>query len=152
MTNSLQSHELLGLSQSLLKFMSIELVILSNHSSSAPPALQSFPSSGSFPMDQLFASGDQSTGASATALVLPMNIQGWFPLWLTSLISLQSKELSRVFSSTTVWKHQFFGAQPSHQESYDRPRQCVKKQRHHFANKVKIMLFPVVMYGCERWT
>ena len=82
-------------------------------SSSAPPALQSFLASGSFPMDQLFASGDQSIGASATALVLSMNIQGWFPLWLTSLISLQSKELSRVFSSTTVQKHQFFSIQPS---------------------------------------
>ena len=81
-------------------------------SSSAPPALQSFLASGSFPMDQLFASGEQSIGASATALVLSMNIQGWFPLWLTSLISLQSKELSRVFSSTTIQKQQFFSAQP----------------------------------------
>ena len=74
--------------------------------------LQSFPESGSFPMSQLFASGDQSIGTSASASVLPMNIQGWFPFRLTSLI-LQSKGLSRVFSSTTVWKHQFFGAQPS---------------------------------------
>ena len=72
---------------------------------------QSFPASGSFPMSQLFASGVQSIGASAS--VLPMNIQGWFPLRLTGLISLQSKGLSRVFSKTTVQKHQFFGAQPS---------------------------------------
>ena len=73
--------------------------------------LQSFPVSGSLPMNWLFASGVQSIGASA--LVLPMNIQGWFPLGLTGLISLQSKGLSRVFSNTTVQKHQFFGAQPS---------------------------------------
>ena len=65
--------------------------------------LQSLPASGSFPMSQLFASGDQSIGASASASVLPMNIQGWFPLGLTGLISLQSKGLSRVFSNTTVW-------------------------------------------------
>ena len=75
--------------------------------------LQSFPASGSFQMSQLFASGGQSIGASASASVLPMNIQGWFPLWLTGLISLLSKEPSRVLSSTTVQKQQFFGAQPS---------------------------------------
>ena len=74
--------------------------------------LQSFPVSGSFPMSWLFASGDQSIGASASASVLPMNIQGWFPLGLTILISLQSKRCSRVFSSTTVRKHQFLGSQP----------------------------------------
>ena len=74
--------------------------------------LQSFPASGSYPMSQLFASGSQTLGVSASALVLPMNIQGWFPLGLTSLI-LISKGLSRVFSSSTVWKHQFFSAQPS---------------------------------------
>ena len=75
--------------------------------------LQSFPAVGSFPMSQFFASGGQSIGASALASVFPMNIQCWFPLGLTSLISLQAKGLSRVFSSTTVWKHQFFSAQPS---------------------------------------
>ena len=74
---------------------------------------QSFPASGSFPMSQLFASGGQSIGASASALVLPMKIQGWFPLGWTGLIFLLSKALSRVFSSTTVWKHQFFSTQPS---------------------------------------
>ena len=74
---------------------------------------QSFPASGSFPMSGLFTSGDQSIGASASASVFPMNIQGWFPLELIGLISLQSTELSRVFSNTTVQKHQFFGAQPS---------------------------------------
>ena len=75
--------------------------------------LQSFPESGSFPMRWLFTSGGQSIGASASASVLPMNIQGWFPLGLTGLISLQSKGLSRVFSNTTAQKHQFFGAQLS---------------------------------------
>ena len=73
---------------------------------------QSFPASGSFPMNQLFASGGQSTGASASVAILPMNIQDWFPLGLTGLILL-SKGLLRVFSSTTLWKHQFFSAQPS---------------------------------------
>ena len=75
--------------------------------------LQSFPASGSFPMSQLFTSGGQDIGASASVSVFPMNIQGWFPLGLTGLISLQSKGFSRVFSSTTVWKHQFFAAQLS---------------------------------------
>ena len=71
---------------------------------------QSFPASGSFPMSRLFATGVQSTGASA--LVLPMYIQGWSPLGLTGLMSLLSKGLSRVFSRTTVQKHQFFSTQP----------------------------------------
>ena len=69
--------------------------------------LQSFPASGSFPMSQLFASGGQGLGTSASASVLPMNIQGWFPLGLTGWISLQSKVLWRVFSNATVLKHQF---------------------------------------------
>ena len=79
----------------------------------SPPNPQTFPASGSFPMSWLFASGGQSTGTSASASVLPMNIQGWFPLALIDLISLLSEGFSRVFSSTTVWKYQFFGAQPS---------------------------------------
>ena len=74
---------------------------------------QSFPASGSFPLKWLFASGSQSIGASVSASLLPMNIQSWFSLGLTDLISLQSKGLSRAFSSITVWKHQFFGVQPS---------------------------------------
>ena len=73
--------------------------------------LQLFSASGSFPMSQFFASGGQSTGVSASASVFPMNIQDWFPLRLTGWISLQSKGLSRVFSSTTVQKHQFFNTQ-----------------------------------------
>ena len=77
---------------------------------------QSLPASGSFPMSQLFAWGAQSIGVSASASVLPMNIQDWFPLGWTSWISLQSKGLS-VFSNTTVQRHQFFGAQLSSQSN-----------------------------------
>ena len=72
--------------------------------------LKSFPASGSFLRSQLFSSGGQSIGASASASVFPMNFQDWFPLGLTGLISLLSKVLPRVFSNTTVQKHQFFGA------------------------------------------
>ena len=74
---------------------------------------QSFPGSGYFTMSQLFASGSQSTGASVSVSVLPVNIQSWFPSGLTDLISLLSKGLLTVFSSTTVRKHQFFNIQPS---------------------------------------
>ena len=72
--------------------------------------VQSFPA-GSFPISWLFASGGQSIGVSASTSIFPINIQGWFPLGLTGLISLQSKRLSRVFSSDTVWRHQFLGTQ-----------------------------------------
>ena len=75
--------------------------------------LQSFPASGSFPMSQFSVSGGQSIGVSALASVLPMNIQDCFPFRLTDLISLQSKGLSRIFSNTTVQKHQFFSTQLS---------------------------------------
>ena len=75
--------------------------------------LQSFPASGSLPVSQLVASGGRSTGALASALVLPVSIQGWFPLGLTGVISMLSKGLSRVFLSTIVRKHHFFGAGPS---------------------------------------
>ena len=77
------------------------------------PCLQSFPASGSFPMSQFFTSGGQSIGVSASASVLPMNIQDRFLLGSTGLISLQSKRLSRVFSNTTVQKHQLFSTQLS---------------------------------------
>ena len=79
--------------------------------------LQTFWASGSFQMSQLFTSVGQSTGASTSASVLLMNIQDWFPLGLTGLISLQFKGLSRVFSNTTVQNHQFFGAQLSLQSN-----------------------------------
>ena len=78
-----------------------------------PSCPQSFPASGSFPKSLLFTSDGQSIGASASTSVLPMHIQGWFPFGLTGWISLLSKGLSRVFSNTTVQKHQFFGTQLS---------------------------------------
>ena len=93
------------ISWSLLKFMSIELVMPSNHLILCRPFLL-LPSI-------VPASGGQSIGASASASVLPMSIQGWFSSRLTGLISLLAKGLSGVFSSTTVWRHQFFGALPS---------------------------------------
>ena len=129
---SLCSHSVLsdslqprGLQHTRLSYPSSSLGACSNscvlvwwcHPATSPSAvslssrLQSFPASGSFPVGQLFASGGQSIGASASDL--PMNIQGWFPLGLTGLISLQSKGLSRVFCSTTIQNHQFFGGQPS---------------------------------------
>ena len=74
---------------------------------------QSFPESRSFPVSWLFKSGGQRIGASVSASVLPMNIQGWFPLGLTGLTALLSKGLSWVFSSTIIWKHQFFSTQSS---------------------------------------
>ena len=92
-------------SWSLLKLMSIESVMPSNHLIPFSSLLRSFPASGSFQMSQFFTSGGQSIGASASALVLPMNIQDWFPVGLTGLISLQSKRLSRVFSNTTAQKY-----------------------------------------------
>ena len=84
-------------------------------SSSVTPfsCTQSFPALGSFPMRWLFASGGQSIGALTSASVFPMNIQDWVPLELTGLISLKTKGLSRVFSGTTIQKHQFFSIPPS---------------------------------------
>ena len=96
--------------------MSIELVMPSNHLILCRPLLllpSIFPASGSFQMSQFFTLGGQSIGVSASTSVLPMNIQDWFPLEWTGWISLQSKGLSRVFSNTTVQKHQFFSAQLS---------------------------------------
>ena len=105
-----------------------------NISSSVTPfsCLQSCPASGSFPVSQLFASGGESIRASAS--VLPMNIQGWLPLGLTGLISLQSKGLSRVFSNITVQKHQFFTVQLSH--PYMTTGQAIALTRWTFVGKV----------------
>ena len=110
-TAACQASMSLTISQNLLNFMSIELVMLSNHLILCHLLLlpSIFPASGSFPMSQLFASGCQSIEASASALDFPMTIQDWFPLGLTGLISLESIGLSRVFCSITVQKHQFFG-------------------------------------------
>ena len=107
-------------SQSLLKLISTELEMPSNHPILYCPHLllsSVFPSIRSFPVSQLFMSGGQSIGASTSASVLPMNIQDWFPLGLTGWISLQSQGLSRVFSNTTVQKHQFFSTQLSSQSN-----------------------------------
>ena len=94
------------LSQWCHQTISFSVVSFSSH-------LQFFPASGSFQMSQLFASGGQSIGVSASASVLPMNIQDWFPVGWTGWIYLQSKGLSRVFSNTTVQKHQFLSTQLS---------------------------------------
>ena len=103
------------ISWSLLRLMSIKSVMPSNHLILVIPfssCLQSFPASGAFPMSQLFTSGGQSIRTSALASVFVVNIQCWFPLGLTGLISLLSRGLSRVFFSTTVWKHQSFRGLP----------------------------------------
>ena len=109
-----------SVSWSFLRFMSIESVMLSNHLILCCPLLllpSIFPRIRVFSNKSAFASGGQSIGTSASASVLPMNIQGWFPLGLIGLISLLSKGLSKIFSSTTIRKHQFFGAQPSSQSN-----------------------------------
>ena len=123
-TTACQASLSLTISRSLLKFMSIALVMPSSHLIFWRPLLllpSIFPSVRDFSSQsavcirwpQMFASGGQSIGASASASVLPMNIQGWYPLRWIGLISLPSKELSGVFSSSTVQKCQFFSAQPS---------------------------------------
>ena len=124
-TAARQASLFLTVSQIVLKLMSIESVMPSNWrpqlmSSSVIPffsCLQSFPASESFLMSQLFTSGGQSIAVSASASVLPKKSQGWSPLGRTDWISLQSKGLSRVFSNTTVQKHQFFSAQLSSQSN-----------------------------------
>ena len=105
----------LTISQGLPKFMFISSVMLSSHLILWCPLLlpQSFSAPETFPMSHLFASDDQNAGASASASIFPVKSQGWPPLRLTGLISLVSKQLSGVFSSTTVWRHQFFGVLPS---------------------------------------
>ena len=105
-------HQLLELAQTHVHWVS-DAIQPSHPVIPFSSCLQSFPASGSFPTSEFFPSGGQSIGASASASVLPMNIQGWFPLGLTGLISLMSKGLSRVFSNTTVQKYQFLNAQPS---------------------------------------
>ena len=105
---------------------------------------QSFPASGSFPRNQFFASGGQSIGVLASASVLPMNIQDWFPLGWTGLMSLQSKGLSRVFSNTIVQKHQFFGAQlfiVQLSQPYMTTGKTIALTRRTFVGKVMSLLF-----------
>ena len=107
---------------------------------------QSFPASGSFPMSQLFAWGGQSIGVSASTSVLPMNTQDWSPLGWTGWISMQSKELSRIFSNTTVQKHH---SSMTNLDSILKSRDITLPTK---VRLVKAMVFPVVMYGCESWT
>ena len=105
---------------------------------------QSFPAPGSFPISQLFASGVQSIRDSASASVLLVNIQGWFPLGWTGLISLLSKELSRVFSSTVVLKHQLFGIQPSlwfYSQPYTMAGKTIALTMWTFVSKVMFLFF-----------
>ena len=111
---------------------------------------QSLPASGSFPMSQLFTWGGQRTGVSASASVLPMNTHDWSPLGWTGWISLQSKGLSRVFSNTTVQKHQFFGAQLSSQSNshiygYDHWK-TIALTRRTFVGKVRSLLFNILIF------
>ena len=136
------------ISWSLLKLTSIESMIPSNHLILCGPLLllpSVFSSIRSFPMSQLFTSVGQSIGTSASVLVLPMNIQSWFSLGLTGLISLLSKEVSRIFSSTTIQKHQFFDAQPSYGPTLSYPYIATGKTiactRRTFVGKVMSLLF-----------
>ena len=106
--------------------------------------LQSFPASGSFLISWFIAPGGQSTGASASASVLPINIQGWFSLGLSGLISLPSKGFSRIFSNATIEKHQFFGAQPyllSSSHSYTWLLEKLALTIRTFVGKVMSLLF-----------
>ena len=110
-----------------------------------PSHLQSLPAPGSFKMSQFFATDGQNIGILASASVLPMNIQDWFPLGWTSWISLQFKGFSRVFSNTTVQKHQFFGAQPciwSH--PYMATRKTIALNRWTYVSKVMSLLFSML--------
>ena len=111
--------------------------------------LKFFPASKSFPVSQFFASDEQSIGASASASVLPVNIQGRFPLGLTGLISFQPKGLSRVFCSSVVWKHQFFDAQPSFMVQLSHPYVTTGKAIvliiQTFVGKVMSLLFNMVL-------
>ena len=134
--------------RSLLKLMSIESVIPSNHLILCCPLLLSFSASGSFPMSPLLASGDQSIGALAS--VIPLIIQGWFPLGLTGLISLLSKGLSRVFCGTTPQKHQFLG---SHSSLWSNSHICawlleknIALTVQTFVNKVMSLLFNMLSW------
>ena len=114
-TAACQASLFFTITQSLLKLMSIESMMPSNHLILCRPSLflpSIFPKIFSR-VSWLFASCGQSIGASVSASVLPMNVQDWFPWGFTGLISMLSKGLSMVFSSTTIWKHQFFGAKPS---------------------------------------
>ena len=143
MTAARQASLYFTISRSLLKIMSIELVMSCSHRVLCHPLLllPSFfpPASRSFLMSGLLTSGGQSIGASALALVLPMEIQTLFLLGLTSLMSLKSKWPSRVFSSTTIWKHQTFMVQFSH--PYRTTGKTIALTMRTFVSKVMSLLF-----------
>jgi len=113
---------------------------------------QSFLESGSFPVSWFFASGGQSIGALASASVLLMNIQGWFPLGLTGLISLLSKGLLRVFSNTTIRKHQFFGTQPSLWSSSHIHTWLLKKPWLWLDGPLSAKWYLYFLIGCLGWS
>ena len=117
MPDFLIPHQLLEITQTHVHWVGDAIQPSHPLSSSSPPAPKSVLAWGSFPVSQFFTSGGQSVGVPASTSVLPMNIQDWYPLGWTGWISLQSKGLSRVFSNTTVQKHQFFSAQPSSQSN-----------------------------------
>ena len=106
-------HQLLEFTQTHVHWVGDAIQPSHPLSSPSPPAPNPSPASGTLPMSHLSTSDDQNTGASASASVLPVNIQGWSPGRLSGLISLLSKGFSGVFSSTTVWRHQYFGLLPS---------------------------------------
>ena len=112
--------------------------------------LQSFPASQPFTMSQLFASGGQSIGASAS--VLPMNIQDWFPLGWTGLISLQSKGLSRVFSNPTVWKHQFFSSSAYFRVQLSNPHITAGKVTAFTTRTFVSKVMPLLLIYCQGWS
>ena len=141
-------HQLPELAQTNVHWVSD--TIQSSHplSSPSPLALSLSQHQGLFPVSQLFTSGGQSIEATASTSVLPVNIQDWFPLGWTGLISLQSKGLSRVFSNTTVQKHQFFGAQPSlWSNSHIRTwlLKTIALTRQTFVSKVMSLLFNTLL-------
>ena len=134
-TTACQASLSFTISQSLLRLLSIESVIPSNHLVLCCPLFllpSVFPSLRVFSSELLFASSSQTILASASASVLPVSTQGFFPLGLTGLISLLSKGLSRVFSNTTIQKHQFFAAKPSLWSNTQHPYMTVEKN-HSFA-------------------
>ena len=141
-------HQLLELAQTHVHWVGD--VIQPSHSLSFPfsSCFQSFPRSGPFPVSQFFASDGQSIGASVSASVFPINIQDWFPLGSTGLISLQSKGLSRIFSDTTVQEHQILGTQLSlwssshiHTGELDHTGKTTALTRQTFVSKVMSLVF-----------
>ena len=140
-------HQLLEFTQTHVHWVG-DTIHISSSVVSFSSCLQSFPASGSFQMSQFFALGGQTIGVSASASVLPVNIQNWLPLGWTGWIFSKSKGHSRVFSNTTFQKHQFFGAQPSSQPNFHIPYistgKTVTLTRRTFVGKVMSLLFNIL--------